>query len=95
VNLIFVDIKKLPESCPVLHIPAFLVALPPVRDLLLLARHLFVAAIDGWGSPGTSAESANQNMTAGPVAFGAGAVLKGSKAPDAGNAAAEGNGLTG
>ena len=36
-------------------------------------------------------------MTAGPVAFGAGAVLKGpaKQAPDAGNAAAEGNGLTG
>jgi hypothetical protein len=42
----------------------------------------------------SSAEWADQNMTAGPVAFGAGAVLKDqqSKAPDA---AAEGNGLTG
>ena len=41
--------------------------------------------------------AAVQNMTAGQPAFGAGAVLRdqGSKAPDTGNAAAEGNGLTG
>ena len=29
-----------------------LVALPRARDLLDYAKHLFVAAIDGWGSPG-------------------------------------------
>jgi hypothetical protein len=43
-------------------------------------------------------ELANQNMTAGPVAFGAGAILKGpaKQSADAGNAArSEGNGLTG
>ena len=29
-----------------------LVASAPVRDLLVRAKHLFVAAINGWGSPG-------------------------------------------
>ena len=46
-----------------------------MRDLLLWAKHLFGAAIDGWGSLGPAANRPNQNMTAGPVAFGAGAVL--------------------
>jgi hypothetical protein len=43
----------------------FLVALPPVQDLLLCAKYLFI--------------SANQNMTAGRPAFGAGEVFRGSK----------------
>ena len=73
-----------------------LVVFGRVQDLLLRAKHLFVAAIDGWGSPGLR-ELANQNMTAGPVAFGAGAILKGpaKQSADAENAAAEGNELTG
>jgi hypothetical protein len=33
-----------------------LVALAPAQDLLLRAKHLFVAAIDGWSSPGACAE---------------------------------------
>ena len=67
----------------------FLVALLLVRDLLLHAKHLFVAAIDGLGFTGACRELANQNMTAGPVAFGAGAILKGpaKQSADAGNAA--------
>jgi hypothetical protein len=31
---------------------AFLVALRAVLDLFICAKYLFVAAIDGWGSPG-------------------------------------------
>ena len=54
---------------------ALLVALIPAPVLLICAKHLFVAAIDGWGL--NFVESADQNMTAGSVAFGAGAVLKG------------------
>jgi hypothetical protein len=34
---------------PVIGGIRLLVALPPVRDLLLRAKHLFVPAIDGWG----------------------------------------------
>jgi hypothetical protein len=44
----------------------FLVDLPTARDLLLRAKYLFVAAIDGLGFAGACVESANQNMTAGP-----------------------------
>jgi hypothetical protein len=40
-----------------------------VPDLLIRAKYLFVGAIDGWSSPGACAEPADQNMTAGPVAF--------------------------
>jgi len=34
-----------------------LVALPPVRDLLLCAKHLFVAAVVAWGGHKTMAGS--------------------------------------
>jgi hypothetical protein len=54
----------------------FLVASRLVRDLLLCAKQLFVAAIVA-AIHRPCAESANQNMMAGPVAFGADAVLKG------------------
>ena len=69
------------------------VASARVRDLLIRAKDLFVAAIDGWGSPGFAPNRSNPNMTAGPVAFGAAQATSKAKTPDAENAAAEGNGL--
>ena len=75
----------------------YLVALTPAPILLIRAKHLFVAAIDGWGF--NLRQSADQNMTAGsvasePVQFSRHqqSKAKQSKARDAGNAAAEGKG---
>jgi len=44
--------KSTPCRYPVIGGIRFLVALPLVRDLLIRAKYLFVAAIDGWGSSG-------------------------------------------
>jgi CTP:molybdopterin cytidylyltransferase MocA len=42
-----------------------------VQDLLLCAKHLFVAAMVAWVHPGPCRVLAIQNMTAGQSAFGA------------------------
>jgi hypothetical protein len=42
------------------EISRFLVALPLVRDLLLCAKHLFVAAMMVWVHPGPATNSANR-----------------------------------
>jgi hypothetical protein len=74
--------------------PAFLFALA-LPDLLLRAKHLFVAAIDGWVhrglAPNRQRDSGGGSRSE-PVQF---SRDQQSKAPDAGNAAAEGDGLTG
>ena len=59
------------RGCPAVHWHIdFLVALPSAQDLLLCAKHLFVAAMVAWVHPGPDGKSANQNMTAGQSAFG-------------------------
>jgi Tfp pilus assembly protein PilZ len=40
-----------------------LVALPSAQDLLLCAKHLFVAAMVAWVHPGPAGNRQNQNMT--------------------------------
>ena len=54
---VFMGAKAAPPSvtrgCPAVHWQIdFLVALPPVQDLLLCAKHLFVAAMVAWVHPG-------------------------------------------
>ena len=46
-----------------------LLARTPVLDLLIRAKHLFVAAMVAWVHPGPDGETANQNMTAGQSAL--------------------------
>ena len=67
-----------PRSCGIIWIDGLLVALPPVRDLLLSAKHLFVAAMVTVALPGgsrmsngtSSALNSEQDLASIPTAQG-------------------------